>query len=363
MSHAHKVDPQTAQARSAPPPLPRPTHSHIAPRADDSSVRLTAAGERAPRAELPRAPRLSIPAHSDAAIVPLWDDSSLPLRSAQKRVKSRAFWISTTTISLAVGALVAASLMTLRSGDYEQILPHLQNQQGAAARSAPVQPLAAGSQPAAQSAAGDLMVIELAELDQPMVVELAELDELAAAEAAAQPIVIPELVVTSSVASKKVTKVARRAPKSRGKRGRTQFQVTWPVQPQAEAPVEAVVEAPPAPEAQPEAAGGDAVAAEARAVLDSPAPLAPALPEKLTRDQVHRGLDSVRAKVLACAHGTYGKILANVTISAPGRVSNAAIEGTFTGTNAASCMAEKVAGATFPAFSGPDISVRFPYSF
>jgi len=95
---------------------------------------------------------------------------------------------------------------------------------------------------------------------------------------------------------------------------------------------------------------------------DAPA-AAPALPENLTRAQVKSGLDAVRAKVLACAHGTYGKILADVTISTPGQVSSTVIEGTFAGTKAAACMVQTIANAKFPVFSGPDISVRYPYSF
>ncbi|HTU57250.1 MAG TPA: hypothetical protein VMF89_02435, partial [Polyangiales bacterium] len=200
-------------------------------------------------------------------------------------------------------------------------------------------------------------------------IDLSEIEEIAPAS---KPVEIPELTVTSGKSAKlaklaKAKQLKLAAPRKakqrskRVKRGRTmpaaqdpqaEVQLEAPALETAEAQVTETSLQPEAaaPEPQPEAA-------------EFVPPPAPALPENLSRAQVKSGLDGVRAKVFACAHGTYGKILADVTISAPGHVSSVEIEGTFAGTKAAACMVEKINNAKFPAFSGPDISVRYPYSF
>lgn len=351
MSQAQKNQESSGHGRTRPPAL-APRHSHIAPRA--THARSTppppplAALRRLPTPleSLP-APRLSVPAPAHLAIVPLWDDANLPLRPAEEPTAT-FYWLSTTTVSVAVGALVAASLVTLRFGDYAEMMPHGQSEPAARAPSAQVQLMAAATVP---------MAVQAFESDDLLEIDLSEIEEIAAAP---QPVSIPELKVTSrkiakaAKASKRVkVKPPYRAPKQRkrGKRGRT-----MPA---------AISAAQPAPQAQPEISATQAAAtppAEAAVLEVVPAP-APALPANLTRAEVKRGLDGVRAKVLACTNGTYGKILADVTISAPGQVSNAAIEGTFAGTKAAECMTQKISNAKFPAFSGPDISVHYPYSF
>jgi hypothetical protein len=373
MSQAQKNQESAAQVRTTPPPLPR--HSHIAPAAREARSTPPppplAAVRRLPLPPKPSlAPRLSVPPPAHLAIVPLWDDANLPLRPVPQQINEKIRWIGATTVSVAVGALVAASLMTVRFGDYAQVIP-----QGDAEPVAQELPLmAAAVVPAAES-----VPVQAFEADEALEIDLSELEEIAPAS---QPIVIPELKVTSTksaklakVAKGKQVKVAspRKAPKQRskrGKRGRTMPAAMSEAQPdpQTEAQLEApapALEAAQAevtePSLQPEAAATEA--AEPVAELAPPPPPAPVLPENLSRAQVKTGLDSVRAKVLACAHGTYGKIHADVTISAPGQVSSAVIEGTFAGTKAAACMAEKIGNAKFAAFSGPDISVRYPYSF
>jgi hypothetical protein len=232
--------------------------------------------------------------------------------------------------------------------------------------------------------------VQVFEADEPLSIDISEVEEVAPGP---QPIFIPELTVTSRKHVSKPTKLTKqvkvaapkKAPKQRGKRGRTMPAAINAAHPKAESVIEAqptaeaqpepasttpdtqTIEAAAVPEAQaPIAAAPEAPAAEAAALPAAPEvvePAAPALPGMLTRDQVRSGLDSVRAKVLACTNGTYGKIHADVTISAPGKVSSAVIDGTFAGTKAADCMVQKINSAKFAAFSGADISVHYPYSF
>jgi len=365
MSQAQKNQESAAQVRTTPPPLHR--HSHIAPAV--RKARSTppppplAAVRRWPLPPKPSlAPRLSVPAPAHLAIVPLWDDANLPLRPVPEQINEKIRWISATTFSVAVGALVAASLLTVRFGDYAQIIPQGNAEPVAQAQAAGLPLMAAAAVPA-----GESVPVQTFEADEALEIDLSEIEEIAPAS---QAIVIAELTVTSSksaklakVAKAKKVKLAspRKAPKQRskrGKRGRTMPAAISEAQPEAPAPALETAQAEVTTESslQPEAA-------EPVAELAPPPPPAPVLPENLTRAQVKSGLDSVRAKVLACAHGTYGKILADVTISAPGQVSSAVIDGTFAGTKAAVCMAEKIGNAKFAAFSGPDISVHYPYSF
>jgi hypothetical protein len=358
MSQAQKNQEQSAEVQTVPPPLAR--HSEIVPVAG-GKARSTppppplAAYRRLPPPRLSLEPRLSVPAPKHLAIVPLWEDANLSLRPPTKAQNNPIYWIGSTTVSLAVGALVAASLMTVRFGDYGQILPHGKSAPVAvAAQAAPVQ-LAA------------TVPVQVFEADEPLAFDISEVEVEEVVAPASQPILIPELTVTSSKIKLGKPIKAKKAPKQGGKKGRT-----MPAAVGEQPEPESALEAQPEPEVQPEPAqetqtaeppapeAAAPVVAEAAPVVEEPA--APALPEKLTRDQVKSGLDSVRSKVLACANGTYGKILADVTISAPGQAS-AVIEGTFAGTKAASCMAQKISSAKFPAFSGPEISVRYPYSF
>ena len=368
MSQAQKNQGTSARVRSTPPPIP-PRHSHIAPLTADARSTPPpppmAALRRLPPPPKPSpAPRLSVPPPAHLAIVPLWDDANLPLRPAMQQGDEKIYWIGSTTVSVAVGALVAASLMTLRFGDYAQILPHGSADPVAHAQPATL-PLAAAALPMAAPVS-----VQSFEAEQPLEIDLSDIEEVAAVP---QPIVIPELTVTSRKLAKS-TKAAKhgnvtppyRAPKQRGKRGKRGRTMPAAISEAPTAATESAAEALPsktqpveAAESQPTPAPSQPQAAVPAAEI---AVSAPALPENLSRAQVKSGLDSVRAKVLACANGTYGRILANVTISAQGQAS-AVFEGTFAGTKAAACMAQKISGAKFPAFSGPDISVRYPYSF
>lgn len=352
MTQAQRKLEQSARVRSVPPPLPRRNHGGPAISSSVPSIR--------PRVSTPpppppaafrssRPPRLSVPPAEPAmqlALLPQWEDANASLRPAPKKTKSALYWISSTTVSIAVGALVAASLMNMRSGDLAQILPSFHSEspriEAPVAPEAPVRVAEVAQRPETQTAIA----------------------------AATQPsVVIDELTVTTD--KSKTSKPSKRA-KPAARVSRRAAPPAAPPDPREETAAESVSEAETTPAVvateAPAAPAEPVAVAETAAPNEAPAPevtepAAPALPEKLTRDQVRSGLDAMRAQVLQCANGTYGRVLADVTISAPGRVSNSVIEGTFAGTNAGSCMARVLRGAKFPAFSGEDISVRYPFSF
>lgn len=345
MSQAQRKSEQSARVRSAPPPLPCRSHGGpaIASAVPSIKPRPRVSTPPPPPAEAlrsSRAPRFSVTAESfppvELALIPQWEDANAPLRPAPKKSKSLLYWVGSATVSIAVGALVAASLMSIRPGDIAQIVPRFQS--------------------------------ESPRLEQPKVVqahvEVHEAELQPEIVAVAQPVLIDELTVTSAPRVKAVKPSRRVKPSARTtRRAEAEVAAAQP-DPRDEAEAESVSAV------EPEAVATNEVAEVAPAAEPSaPAapevsePEAPALPEKLTRDQVRSGLDAVRSQVLACANGTYGRVLADVTISAPGRVSHAVIEGTFAGTNAGSCMARALRGAKFEAFSGPEISVRYPFSF
>lgn len=353
MSQAQRKS-EESRVRSAPPPLPRRNHGGPAIASSVPSIkpkpRVSTPPPPPPEAlRSSRAPRLSLSADSlapvELALLPQWEDANASLRPAPKKSKGLLYWVGSATVSIAVGALVSASLMSIRAGDIAQILPSAHSETPRIA-----QPMAV------MQAHVEVHEAEL----QPEIV------------AVAQPVLIDELTVTGVQRVKAVKPSRRVKPTARGTRRAQPVAMTSQPDPRDEAEAEGVSEVEPvgqpaalaattveATEAAP-AAEVEVSAPEAPEVSE---PEAPALPEKLSRDQVRAGLDAVRSQVLQCTNGTYGRVLADVTISGPGRVSHAVIEGTFAGTNAGSCMARAIRGAKFEPFSGPEISVRYPFSF
>lgn len=98
---------------------------------------------------------------------------------------------------------------------------------------------------------------------------------------------------------------------------------------------------------------------------ESSTPAAPQenLPAQLSRDDVQQQLLNMRDKLAACAGTQHGTSYANVTINGNGRVSYSTIDGAFAGTPAGSCMARTLRSASFARFSGPQMTVRYPYVF
>ena len=95
----------------------------------------------------------------------------------------------------------------------------------------------------------------------------------------------------------------------------------------------------------------------------APQPPVEALPEQPSRDDVQQRLLGMRDKLASCAGDQHGTSYANVTINGNGRVSHSTIEGAFAGTPAGSCMARTLRSASFPRFTGPQFTVRYPYVF
>jgi hypothetical protein len=79
------------------------------------------------------------------------------------------------------------------------------------------------------------------------------------------------------------------------------------------------------------------------------------------RDDVQQGLAALRPQLVACAAGQHGSVDAQLTIAASGRVTYSVISGDFKASPAA-CMARALRTARFASFSGPSLTVRFPYS-
>ncbi len=92
-------------------------------------------------------------------------------------------------------------------------------------------------------------------------------------------------------------------------------------------------------------------------------PPPPPIPETLGREDVAAGMEGVRSQVLECMRG--GNITTTVNVSVDiagtGRVNNATVEGTPAGTSPGACIEAVVLGAQFRAFSGRNITVRYPY--
>jgi hypothetical protein len=358
---------ESVQGRTVLPP-PLPTRSGIAPKAARASAAAPARASRslppapplaalnsasAPKSPLAAlnsvpAPKSPLPASDlELAILPQWADANAPLLPAKKRRFGLGFWIGSTTASLAVGALVAAGLMGAR-------LPE-------SAHTSQPQPLAivahapAPTQSAAAEATPDM--------------EIATEEAFAQEHVATAPttVLVPELTVTASKLTKqsakrgKISAGSKPNTRSGGKAAKAADVVSksWQPDPAAEA-----TEAPAAEATTTEAApAAEAESAPAPEPVAAPEPPKPVLPEQLSREQVRQGMESKRAAVITCAKGGYGRVLADVTISQSGKVTSSLIDGTFAGTSVGSCMAGALRGVQFPAFSGPEIQVRYPFNF
>jgi hypothetical protein len=114
-----------------------------------------------------------------------------------------------------------------------------------------------------------------------------------------------------------------------------------------------------APSATPSATP-PAAPAPAPAAVAPPAPAEPPRAE-LTREDVVRAMDGIRADIEACAAGGHGMFQLSITVSPSGRVTTSLVEGAFVGTPEGSCMARTGRRARFPAFEGEAVAIRYPY--
>lgn len=353
MGHAQRKVESVHSRTVLPPALPM--RSGIAPRA----ARPSAPAPRTLPPQPPlaalnsaRAPKSPLPAADlELAILPQWADANAPLLPGKKSRFGLGFWIGSTTVSLVAGALVAAGLMGAR-------LPERTTQP---------------EQHVVQETVKEQAPLQLAAAEPDM--EIGTEEVIAHEQIATAPptVLVPEVTVTAAKAVQPVTKSKRgkvtaraKAKASSASRGRGRgpnaasvLATTWqsaqpepaneteePSASEATVSTQAAVEAAPAPEP-----------------VAAPEPPKPVLPEQLTREQVRQGMESKRNAVITCAKGAYGKVLADITIAQSGKVSSSVIEGTFAGTSVGSCMSGALRGVQFPAFSGPEIQVRYPFSF
>lgn len=86
------------------------------------------------------------------------------------------------------------------------------------------------------------------------------------------------------------------------------------------------------------------------------------LPEQPSRSDIQLALEQVRPALLECTQGAHGVTYAAVTIANTGKVAHSIVEGNFVGTGAGSCIARALRGVSFPAFTGPNFKVRYPFS-
>ena len=84
-------------------------------------------------------------------------------------------------------------------------------------------------------------------------------------------------------------------------------------------------------------------------------------PAKLTRGQVERGLQPVRAAVRACGKGASGHLTLKITIGGDGKVVAAEAVGKLAGTPVGACAAEAVTGAVFAEFEAAEMVVTLPF--
>lgn len=84
---------------------------------------------------------------------------------------------------------------------------------------------------------------------------------------------------------------------------------------------------------------------------------------KLSRGDVQTGMRSVKARVAACYEQfkVPGTVQVKVTISNTGVVTKATASGKFANTDTGACVARAVTAATFPEFSGPSMSLTYPF--
>ncbi len=85
------------------------------------------------------------------------------------------------------------------------------------------------------------------------------------------------------------------------------------------------------------------------------------LPKTLNRKQVQVGMKSVAAQVKRCGTGKARSVTMNVKISSSGRVLAANAMGALAGTPEGLCAARAMKKAKFQKFSGPSLSVKYPF--
>lgn len=89
----------------------------------------------------------------------------------------------------------------------------------------------------------------------------------------------------------------------------------------------------------------------------------PDLPKKLSRSQVTTTLRKLNSRVQRCYHRLKqkGTVQIKLKINSTGHVGSAKATGKFGGTPTGSCVSKVVRSAKFPRFSGPSMSLTYPF--
>lgn len=101
----------------------------------------------------------------------------------------------------------------------------------------------------------------------------------------------------------------------------------------------------------------------------APAKAAPAaapksdLPDQLTMNDIRVGMGKIKNSVQACydKFQIEGKATVRLTITREGAVSAAAVKGKFFGTDTGTCVVTAVKKASFPKFSGKEMTITYPF--
>jgi hypothetical protein len=84
-------------------------------------------------------------------------------------------------------------------------------------------------------------------------------------------------------------------------------------------------------------------------------------PGRLDKCDIVNGMSRVKRAVAACYLEQAGMAAVNVTISPAGCITSAVVGGTFAGTKTGECVAAAVRKAVFPAFTGPPMTLTYPF--
>jgi hypothetical protein len=133
--------------------------------------------------------------------------------------------------------------------------------------------------------------------------------------------------------------------------------------PVREAPRAEAAPVAPAPPPPPAVKSAEQILEEIAEPVPAPAEEKRAGDEKLSHEDIKRGMDGITAAVQACHddHGQAGQVFLKVRISPDGTVVEAVATDKFAGTATGRCVEAAVRRARFEAFDGPPMSVRYSF--
>ncbi len=87
------------------------------------------------------------------------------------------------------------------------------------------------------------------------------------------------------------------------------------------------------------------------------------LPETLSRNDIQKGMRSIKGKVQGCydRYKVPGLASVQITIGRAGRVTSTKVKGVFAGTPTGACVQKAARSARFPKFKGTPITITYPF--